>query len=133
MNGACQTLAICVLMTAGVLPPAVSAASKTADFGTKLELLAEKMLPEKQLDEAAGFFGPVVKKYQPVMESFRREYDAAQDKLAVALKYVPQVDAALADARKMKVPPKYEAKKAEYVKMFEAFVLAAKFYVQFGR
>jgi len=134
MNAIARVWAIGLFATTGVMPfvsPAV--AQQSAASVSRLEQLARKMLPEKQVNEAAGFFGPVVRKYQPVLEKFRREYAAAKDKKAVALKYVPQVDAALADARKMRVPAKYEAKKAEYLQMFEAFVLAAKFYVQLGR
>ena len=71
----------------------IRSASETAQAPrkTKLERLAEKMLPQQKVDEA------------------------------------------LADAKAMKIPPKYEAKKAEYLKMFEAFVLATKLYVQLGK
>ena len=113
----------------------VRSASETAQAPrkTKLERLAEKMLPQQKVDEALGFFGPVSKKYLPVWQELSDEYREAADKRAVVLKYLPQVDEALADAKAMKIPPKYEAKKDEYLKMFEAFVLATKLYVQLGK
>ena len=97
-----------------------------------LERLSEKMIPRQKFNEAAGFFGPVTKKYLPVWEDLCRDYLAAKDKRAVVRKYMPQADAALADAKAMKIPAKYEAKKAEYLKMFEAFIIAAKLYAKLG-
>lgn len=130
-------LTVAVLSAAGAfagVPKQANSPSSTArEIGTSwLERLAEKMVPQQKFNEAAGFFGPVTKKYLPVWEKLCREYPAAEDKRAVVRKYIPQVDAALADAKAMKIPPKYEAKKAEYLKMFEAFVLAAKLYAKFG-
>ncbi|MGN0833372.1 MAG: hypothetical protein ACI4RD_06960 [Kiritimatiellia bacterium] len=124
-----------VLAAIGIGPASAGAAVATtaAPPRSRLELLAERLLPQAKLDEAAGFFAPVVRKYQPVLRSFQAEYRDAADKRAVALKYVPQAEAALADARRMRVPAKYEARKAEYVQLFETFVLAAKLCVQLGR
>ena len=107
------------------------AALKTA-FANKVEALAEKMLPQKEVDEMMGFFGPVTKKYLPVFKSFNTEYLSGTNKLATVRKYLPQADAALAEARAMRIPPKYEPQKATYLKRLEAFLSIVKLMARFG-
>ena len=99
---------------------------KSTGMAAKLEQLAAAMLPEEKMNRAMGFFGPVTKKYLPVFDQFQREYSVATKKLPVIAKYAPQTERALADAKAMKVPAKYEAEKAEYIKMAEGFVLMLK-------
>ena len=98
----------------------------------KLEQLAEKMIPQKELNEAMGFFGPVTKKYLPVFQTFNGEYLASTNKLAVVRKYMPQADSALKEAREMKVPAKYEQQKAKYLRMVESFLALVKLMLRFG-
>ena len=41
-------------------------------------------------------------------------------------KYLPEAEKALAEARRMRVPPRYEAEKAQYIRMFEMLLASAK-------
>ena len=101
------------------------AAALTASAGKSLketlranaEQMAMSMLPTNAVNEAAGFFAPVTKKYLPTFERFCGEYRASKDKLAVVEKYLPE-------AKAMKVPAKYVAKKDEYLRMFDKFIAA---------
>lgn len=97
------------------------------------ERLAAAMLPKEKLYRAQGFFGPVVKKYQPTFQRFQTEFQAAKNKRAVIEKYLPDAESALADARAMKVPSKYEAEKAEYLRLADAFMSALRFSVALGK
>ena len=130
-------------VTASVLPavalalvsltaPALDKAALKTAFANKVEALAEKMLPQKDVDEMMGFFGPVTKKYLPVFKSFNTEYLSGTNKLATVRKYLPQADAALAEARAMRIPPKYETQKATYLKRLETFLTVVKFTARFG-
>ena len=101
-------------------------AAKSTGWAAKMEQLAAKMLPQERVDKMMGFFGPVVKKYLPVFQQFQGEYTAAAKKLPVVTKYLPKADAALAEAKAMKVPAKYEAEKAEYIGEVEAFLTVVK-------
>lgn len=100
------------------------------------EVLAEALvarLPQDKLYEAAGFFGPVVRKYRPVIDAFQREYAASDDRMAVVAKYAPMVDAALAEAKAMKVPPRFEKQKAEYIRLAEVFAASLRAIVRMRR
>ena len=97
-----------------------------------LEQLAERLFPAERMNRAAGFFGPVVKKYQPVFDRFGAEYAAAPNKLAVVAKYMPEADRAMAAARRMRVPAKYEQEKAEYLRLFQTLLTSAKLAVRLG-
>jgi len=125
-----------LLASASLLLPlggeAVDTAALKAKCANKVERLAQAMLPQEKLNRAMGFFGPVTKKYLPVFNAFNAEYLASQNKMAVVKKYLPKADAALAEAKAMKVPAKYEAEKAEYVQMAESFLMMAKLTVRLG-
>ena len=95
-----------------------------------LERLAMSLFPPERVDHVVGFFAPVAKRYMPTFEKFNEEYLAAKDKLPVVRKYLPQAESALAEARKMRVPPRYEAEKARYIKMLEALLASAKLSVK---
>ena len=123
-------LTLFVLM-AGMASAVDTAALKSA-CAAKLEQLAEKMVPKKELNEAMGFFGPVTKKYLPVFNRFNDEYLSGSNKIAVVKKYLPKADAALAEATAMKIPPKYEQQKAGYLQKARAFLTLVKLTVRFG-
>ena len=123
-------LTLFVLM-AGMASAVDTAALKSA-CAAKLEQLAEKMIPQKELNEAMGFFGPVTKKYLPVFNRFNDEYLSGSNKIAVVKKYLPKADAALAEATVMKIPPKYEQQKAGYLQKARAFLTLVKLTVRFG-
>ena len=111
------TLAVAVLLS--------GAAAADPEGSSLAERALEALVPTNMVNEAAGFFGPVSKKYMPQFEAFEREYMASSDKFAVVEKYLPVAADALADARKMRVPTRYEKKKAEYIKFFESAYAAA--------
>ena len=123
-------LTLFVLM-AGMASAVDTAALKSA-CADKLEQLAEKMIPQKELNEAMGFFGPVTKKYLPVFNRFNDEYLSGSNKIAVVKKYLPKADAALAEATAMKIPAKYEQQKAGYLQKARAFLTLVKLTVRFG-
>lgn len=123
-------LTLFVLM-AGMASAVDTAALKSA-CADKLEQLAEKMIPQKELNEAMGFFGPVTKKYLPVFNRFNDEYLSGSNKIAVVKKYLPKADAALAEAMEMKIPAKYEQQKAGYLQKARAFLTLVKLTVRFG-
>lgn len=95
-----------------------------------VEQLAMSLLPTNVLNEAAGFFGPVTKRYMPVFERFGAEYEASPDKMTVIAKYLPQAEAALAEAKKMRVPPRFEAEKAKYIRLFDMVMASARLSVR---
>jgi len=106
--------------------PAAAKTVKATGLAARLEQMAYAMIPEEKLNRAMGFFGPVTKKYLPVFNRFQSEYQVASKKLPVIAKYVPEAEKALADAKAMKVPAKYEAEKTEYVEMADTFVTMLK-------
>ena len=120
-----------LLLTAVLLlslpSPAIDAAALKAACAAKVEQLVERMLPEKEVNEMLGFFGPVSKKYLPVFRRFNTEYLDGTNKLATVKKYLPQANAALAEAKAMKVPARYEAKKADYIGKLETFLKLVNF------
>ena len=121
-----------ILAAACFAAPAVDATALKQKAAARLERLAEKMMPKKDLDEMLGFFGPVTKKYLPVFKSFNTEYLSGTNKLATVRKYLPKADAALAEARAMRIPPKYETQKETYLKRLETFLTVVKFTARFG-
>jgi len=109
---------------------AVDTAALKEKCANKVEQLAQAMLPKEKMNKALGFFGPVTKKYLPVFNQFNAEYQKSANKIAVVKKYLPKADAALAEAKAMKVPSKYEKEKAEYVQMGEGFLMMTKLTVR---
>jgi len=103
-------------------PAAVPATGAAA----KIEQMVKAVLPEEKIDRMAGFFAPVVKRYQPTMQKFQREWATAQAKIPVLVKYLPKADEALAEARKMKVPAKYEQEKEGYLNQLETLLTMTK-------
>ena len=97
-----------------------------------VEQLTMSLLPTNVMNEAAGFFGPVTKKYMPVFERFGAEYEAASDKLPVIAKYLPQAESALAEAKRMRVPLRFEAEKAKYIRLFDMVLASARMSVRFA-
>ena len=124
MTGLALATALLTVPGAFAATPAASSApaKKATGWVARAEQMALAMLPQDKFNEAAGFFGPVSKKYLPTFQKFQAEYLAAKEKLPVLRKYMPDAEAAFADAKAMKVPARYEAKKAEYVKMLEGFM-----------
>ena len=123
-------LALLALFAASA--PALDKAAVKAAFSSKIEQLAEKMWPKKDVDEMLGFFGPVAKKYLPVFKAFNDEYLSGTNKIATVKKYLPKADAALAEATAMKVPARYEPQKAAYLKRLEGFLTVVKLTVRFA-
>ena len=121
-----------ILAAACFAAPAVDATALKQKAAARLERLAEKMMPKKDLDEMLGFFGPVTKKYMPAFQQFNAEYLAGTNKLATVKKYLPKANSALNEAKAMKVPAKYEAKKAEYLAKVETFVSILNLSARFG-
>ena len=95
-----------------------------------VEQLAMSLLQTNVLNEAAGFFGPVTKRYMPVFERFGAEYEASPDKMTVIAKYLPQAEAALAEAKNMRVSPRFEAEKAKYIRLFDVVMASARLSVR---
>ena len=110
-----------VVLAAAFLLLALSAFSAPS-----VEQLAMSLLPTNVLNEAAGFFGPVTKRYMPVFEKFGAEYEASKDKVGVIAKYLPQAEKALAEAKKMRVPPRFKAEKANYIRLFDVVMTSAR-------
>ena len=108
-------------------------ARKTVGYDdSPLGILAGRLFPAEKLYHVEGFFAPVVKRYQPVFDSFVAEYAASQNKLSIVAKYLPDADRALAAARRMKIPAKYEKEKAEYIRLFQTLITSAKVAVKLG-
>ena len=91
-----------------------------------VERLARSLFPPEKMNEIAGFFGPVTKRYMPVIEKFGAEYEASNDKVGVIAKYLPQAEKALAEAKKMKVPPRFKAEKENYIRLFDVVMTSAR-------
>ena len=126
---ALAALSAAPLSAAGAAKPA---AEPSGGMVAMAEALVER-LPAEKLDRAAGFFGPVVKKYQGVLWDFQDEYFEARtisEKAAVIVKYQPKVDEALADAKAMRVPARYEEEKAGYIRVAEVFAATLRFLVK---
>ena len=100
---------------------------------TRLGRLAQKMFPQQKVDELMGFFAPVVKKYLPTFRKFQNEYATTSGKLAVVEKYLPDAQSALAEAKNMRIPAKYEQKKAEYIRLLDGFMAVLKVSTALGR
>lgn len=124
---------LCLALVAATPAPALDTAALKAAAAAKLEQMAAQMVPQKELDEMLGFFGPVSKKYLPVFRQFNREYLEGTNKLATVRKYLPKAQAALDEAKAMKVPAKYEAKKTEYVGRLETFMSLVGLTARFGK
>ena len=118
-----------VLLAVAVARPVEAKQSLKEQLKANAEKMAMEMLPTNAVNEAAGFFGPVTKKYMPTFNAFQKEFKAAKDKLPVVEKYLPKAKEAYAEAKAMKVPAKYVAKKDEYLKMFDQFLTAVSFSV----
>ena len=95
-----------------------------------VEQMVTAMLPQEKLDAAAGFFAPVTKRYMPVFQQFGAEYEAAPNKLPVIAKYLPRAESALAEARRMQVPPRFEQEKAQYIRLFDMVLASARLSVR---
>ena len=120
-----KTMRLVVLVClcgAAVSAPAKDKESLKSRLKEQAVQMAMSMMPTNELNEAAGFFGPVSKKYKPTFEKFWADFKSSKDRLAVLSDYLPKAEEAYADAKAMKVPAKYEAEKAEYIKMASAFV-----------
>lgn len=96
---------------------------------TALERLCLTLLPPEKVNAAVGFFAPVAKKYMPEFDRFTHAYETSADKTAVVIRYLPTAERALAEARVMPVPPKYEQEKAEYMQLFDTALLSVKAYL----
>ena len=120
-----KAMKIVVMMCLCVVASVASAKDSLKDqLKARAEQAVLSMLPTNAVNEAAGFFGPVTKKYLPVFEKFQAEYKSATNKFAVFEQYLPKAKKAYAEAKAMKIPEKYAAKKAEYLKMFDRFISA---------
>ena len=119
-------------MFALLLAALLAATHSQTPSQTPLERMATAMLPAEKMHNIAGFFGPVAKKYKPVFERFGAEYQSAPEKLKIVAKYLPDAEKALAMARQMRVPAKYEKEKAEYIRIVEALLYSAKLAVKIG-
>ena len=117
--------------TSAAKPAATRTAAATAP--TVFDQICERLLPPEKVNAAVGFFAPVAKKYMPEFESFSAAYETAADKTAVVARYLPTADKAMAEARAMSVPAKYEQEKARYLQIFDAALVAAKMYVKLGQ
>jgi len=115
-----------LLLFAAFYAQASDSAALKAKCADKVEQLAQAMIPQEKLNRAMGFFGPVTKKYLPIFNDFNAEYQKSTSKIAVVKKYLPKADAALAEAKAMKVPAKYEKEKAEYIQTAEGFLMMTK-------
>jgi len=130
---AMRRLLVLLLLTGVCLTvSAIDTAALKSKCATKVEQLAQAMLPQEKMNRALAFFGPVTKKYLPVFNRFNDEYLKSANRISVIRKYLPQADAALAEARKMRVPAKYEVEKAEYIQMAEGFLTMTKLTVRLG-
>ena len=97
---------IVLMCLCGVASVAPAKDSLKARLKAHAEQAVMAMLPTNAVNEAAGFFGPVTKKYLPVFEKFQAEYKSATNKFSVVEQYLPK------------------AKKAEYLAMFDKFLSA---------
>ena len=115
---------IVLMCLCGMASVAPAKDSLKARLKAHAEQAVMAMLPTNAVNEAAGFFGPVTKKYLPVFEKFQAEYKSATNKFSVVEQYLPKAKEAYTEAKAMKIPEKYAAKKAEYLEMFDKFLSA---------
>ena len=108
---------IVLMCLCGVASVAPAKDSLKARLKAHAEQAVMAMLPTNAVNEAAGFFGPVTKKYLPVFEKFQAEYKSATNKFSVVEQY-------LAEAKAMKIPEKCAAEKAEYLARFDKVLSA---------
>ena len=79
-----------------------------------------------ELNEVASFFGSVSEKYKPTFEKFWTDFGESKDRMAVLVDYLPKAEEAYADAKAMKVPAKFAAKKEEYLNKFDQILSTVK-------
>ena len=130
---ALPALAVSAIAASAKAPAAKSAAPSKPTAAAKQSLCEralEALVPADIANEAAGFFGPVSKKYMPQFEAFERAYAESPDKVAVVAKYLPVAEQALAEARQMRVPARYEQTKSKYILLFDSALKAAKLTVK---
>lgn len=135
MNDLTKLLFALVLMSvsavaAPVDPPRIQFVPKTQV--EKAAMAVVSRYSEKELREIMGFFAPVVKKWTPIGEKFAAEYVAAKDKDAILAGYLPRARMVIEDARRMKLPPKYENRRAQYVLAAEAVCSVVSMYLKLG-
>ena len=88
---------------------------------------------QQELREVMGFFAPVVKKWRPTAEKFGSEYTASTNRTAVISRYLPKARQALEDARRMRLPPKYEPQREKYLTVAEALYMTISLYMKFEK
>lgn len=108
-------------------------AAKMSASPSALDKLCGRLLPPEKVNAAVGFFAPVAKKYMPDFRRFSKAYETSTNKTAVVARYLPTADRALAEARVMRVPKKYEQEKAKYLQLFEAALVTARMYVKIAQ
>ena len=81
---------IVLMCLCGVASVAPAKDSLKARLKAHAEQAVMAMLPTNAVNEAAGFFGPVTKKYLPVFEKFQAEYKSATNKVSVVEQYLPR-------------------------------------------
>lgn len=128
--GLAAVLSAAVVFAAGTTTPAQVKPVKATGWAAKLEQMVQAMVPQEKLDKMAGFFAPVVKNHMQDFNQFQGEYQSATQKLPVLMKYLPKAESALAEAKEMKVPDRYEAEKAEYIGEVEALLTMTKMSVK---
>ena len=63
-----------VMIAVAALLAGTTAAVASSPGSALAERALESLVPTNMVNEAAGFFGPVAKKYMPQFEAFEREY-----------------------------------------------------------
>ena len=127
-----RAVLVLFLAVLGVPAFALDSAALKQKAAAKMEQIAEKMMPQKELDEMLGFFGPVTKKYLPVFRQFNQEYLNGTNRLATVRKYLPKAQSAIDEAKAMKVPAKYEEKKAGYLTKLQTLLTVVNVTARFG-
>lgn len=101
---------------------------------TRMEKAAVSFLnrySEKEIRDLQGFFAPVVRKWTPTGEKFSEEYLVATNKSMVISRYLPKARQVVEDARRMKLPPKYEQQRQRYITIAETFLSMVSLYLRF--
>lgn len=119
--------------TAKAVAPKAAETKATSAKPSKYEQMLKMMLPQEKLDQAAVMFAPVALKYMPVAEQFRGEFAQSKDKRAVIVKYMPQAESALAEAKAMEVPPELANDKADFIRTVDALIKVMKFAAKSGK
>lgn len=91
--------------------------------------MLKMMLPQEKLDKATEMFAPIALKYKAVAERFRSEFEQSKSKRDVIIKYMPQAESALAEAKAMEVPQELYKDKADFVRTADALIKVMKFTV----